>query len=541
MKMRMFRRELIGFLLTVWFALSIALVETSLQSVLLVRTTPSKSRTCLQMDRLYDVAPVTVATPPFRYSIDDWALNIGQQLGCDETGLLSIDLGGIEGPAGDGNSTRAPMCVDKSKGSNQFYPWIDQGFVDIERFKVHENGLFTENPVLSIIPYDNNVGLSRPRDTNLSEPYIPIDTCDALNIAAIPLRYFREWDIANVDDYNVTRNILKQMCTNLDKSSLPKQVPRPFFDPCLSRFYINMTCVRVSVPSAYHSSVIVSNASMLIIQEADKEDFIETPETTQATIPSRTVACPEVELNISYVLLPVERIYEKYNSTIIEGQTPINSTIMVPYRIQKIGGVQCEPSLHILGFSALIYTANLEWESSQVVRSEVGRTRRYQTFMIAMARTIYPFDQFKLQLPKNTSAYTDECNLRKIEEVTLVLRNWGFYLLICITLVNMLFSILSFAFQCIFPTRSKAIDSIIQRYNDPLQKTFDEGRAVVIGPNTDFDGNEIKEGEKTQNNFVGQEFQIEALRGSSEDSGGYFNDTSYRIVPVPVDDNKGIK
>lgn len=92
LKYRLLSKEFIAFLIALWFAVGIALVESNLDTKLLVRNEPVKSKTCAHIDLLYDPYTFSSAHPPYSYSADDWSINIGKQLLCDETGLKTCEF-----------------------------------------------------------------------------------------------------------------------------------------------------------------------------------------------------------------------------------------------------------------------------------------------------------------------------------------------------------------------------------------------------------------------------------------------------------------
>lgn len=481
LKKRILLHNIIALIIGLWFTVATALVECSLETRLIVSEIQVQSKTCARMDLLYDFASIEVANPPFTYSIDDWSINIGKQLLCEETGLLTIDLT-TNSDKVDGKQPHplAPTCVNKSASPNEFFPEMDNGIVDLDFIKIGNTGIYTDKPIVSIFPYNHNAGISRSRKFGLLESYVPLTSCVSKNIASVGLRYYKNWDTFFFDDYNMTLRTLELMCENMTEP-LPKQVPNEYLMECyfFDQFdYLETSCLQRLIPPTFSSSVILHNMSLLIIKDADSEKV---QVTDGAEYGSRTVACPDVSLNISFFLISAEQVdkelLELIDSRFYEG-IPNNSSIVIPYRIETISG-RCEPALHMLGFSALLYTASLEWQNKSVYGS---RTLTYQTFLFSMAQTIFPFDEFRAQQPKNmTNSTKMACNLRQIENVVILKRGWRFVILVTIAVACILIFIVAGIFWVIFPKSTSDVSPFETLSTmDPVHQSLERGNKVTI-------------------------------------------------------------
>lgn len=105
--------DLISFIMGVWLALSVALVESNLSSgVRISNTTPKPGPHCLAMNST--ALPNTLVgsiTPTLRAGVEPWALAVAMQSGCDALASVGTEVGThIE--SGQKVDMAAPLCTE---------------------------------------------------------------------------------------------------------------------------------------------------------------------------------------------------------------------------------------------------------------------------------------------------------------------------------------------------------------------------------------------------------------------------------------------
>lgn len=526
LKRKAFGREAVGFALAVWFAISVSVVESSLESELRITDEQVESPSCLRMDQMYDASPILVARPPFKFSIGSWGITIGEQLSCGKRGILSIDLGGNEGIFNTSYVSSAPICDPTDRLVDPFFPELDSGLATINLIDLGGAGARSVEPLIQFFPYDVTVRLSRSRKLGLQEPYINLPSCDRFRIASLPFRYVNQWDISQVDDYNVTLQTMHKICNNV--TGVPTTLPMDIIEDCYEApSVLNMTCVRdATSPSLekYSSSVVISNLSMLIIKSLENLQFI-----GGAEFATRSVACPDVSLNISYYLAPLKHLTSLDVPIPFNGEVPLdaNLSMFIPHKVEKLRG-ECEPTLHILGFSALLYTARMDWRG--IYPENLSRKQKYKMFLLSMARTIFSIDEFHQQFHENISvADRPVYKLRKTKQVTDILKDWRFYLLIAVTVVCMLFLLSAVLFHVIFPTQAWEISPDVRLERIELaNQALESGREFVVQQKVKG----RKEEKDADIDSENTELTVEVLNVTSSTSKGKLrqNDISYRLL-----------
>lgn len=220
---RILRREGIAILITVWFAVAIALIENGLEDDLNVADTEITNDSCARTDSFYDFSSLNLIDLPYFFSIDNWSLDTAKNAACEKKGLAPLNFGGANGTIlSDGAvSIQAPLCRNASDDSHNDLPEFYRGEAKVNSMaaRYHLLGLSTINPRIQILPYGETVGVSRIRMQEVDENYVALLGCDRHNISSIPMRYHEQWNIIGVDDLNVSRVVLNTVCNSIDNST----------------------------------------------------------------------------------------------------------------------------------------------------------------------------------------------------------------------------------------------------------------------------------------------------------------------------------
>lgn len=483
LRFRLLRRELIGLTLAIVLSISLALVENSLNSGLRLSAKETASlNTCVRLDGFYNFSTISILPPPFHFIVDQWSHTIALQLNCPR-GLLTVEFGDeTEGTAGSSTSAAAPICIRAPVITDPGFPGIDAGAADMRDAHFTEWGIQMGVPVVSLLPYSGTLGRSRDRINDEDEQYSMIPECEQLGIASIPLRFYRSWDVSGFDDYNMSRVILSRMCAKANTSNqLPTTVPLSSVSDCWNNISLKVDCVASRASAPHHASVDLPHTSLLIGQDVQGRISNLLSGVDDAV---KSVACPNATVRVHYMLIPSNDVFAHFNRKPFNGfkwaTFPRKRLIMVPTRIEKIDG-PCEPTIHMLGLGALIRSAYAEWTNSPL--AEMDRQVRYQMYVMSLARYYYPLSEFQMR-NKSTQKSTDTeypCTLRRINNTTLMQRNWMFWVLVSIS--SVIFAIVAAVviFLSVFPKRAWEICPLetLQRYN-PIECSFAQGHHIVL-------------------------------------------------------------
>lgn len=498
---RLLQREFIAFCIGAWFAVSVALVESSLDEQTLVTDNEIRSTTCARMDFLYDTRSVVLIQPPPRFAVDEWSLDVASQINCSENGLFSIDLGDTTGIIKNGKGAgNAPVCVSKDKSLAYTPSLIEKGTVKLNRIQVSAPdigyGLSLDEPIVSLLPYNTSAGTSRFRDND--EKYIPLPSCERMNITTFPIRFFENWAITGTDDYNVSRVVMDRICQSLEPERLP--VVFPYDIAVCYEYYDHLTLsgcgyredfvdfgytkeqdeLGVLIQrefennSSYTATTDISMVSLLVIEDEYVDDD-ELPDGIDFL--SKSAACPDITLRIKYILIPTSFALRGRSKRRFKKVKQDTEYILIPKRFEVVSG-KCESTIHTLGLSALIHSANAEWQSNEL--AEMNRIDRYHAMMISLGRLSFPIDEVLATAGGNNNS----CTVRQVTQVTVLKRDLSFYTLLIVSGVCAAFVVTVVLFWCLFPKNAWEISPLerLQRYN-PIQVTsMEKGREHIVIP-----------------------------------------------------------
>lgn len=460
-----FYRSLFEFILASTLAVVITFLEVNLEEKLLLsEELVTNSNTCRRVDEYFDYFTNYEISLPQRYSLDNWSISITKELGC-ENGISSIDFA-----ASVGNpivsQPYAPVCLTDNekkilhRADNAFRVSEKNLAISFEGKRLRYTSFepYFEEPSIMMLSYDADQPQAfRAKFHDVI--YWIISSCERNGIVSLPHSSVLEWEVANINSYNASRHILRQICEKHSEKygekleTVTNETLHPSGKKCWEtesktddygqRTFLNMTCLTTAPEKVY--SVELDNIALMALDDRKNIEYTKSKSKSKTFkyVDDRDVnwavksfACPDVKVRIHYVLVEVSVFRSREKNDFKKKRIPINGSVLIHTKIDVIEG-GCEPAFHAIATPALVHTANIELRGFKI--DGLSRRQRYHAHTIALARQQFPVEN--VLEPKNERSLN--CTLRKTKDATAIKLDWYSILVLVISIIFILMIIVN--------------------------------------------------------------------------------------------------
>lgn len=448
-----FGRELVGILISALLALSVALVDTTLES----RQVLSKDLTekgCVHMNGHYPQSLLEKARPPSYYSLDMTAVQITRQLDCSH-GIRCVERNQKllmseseqffapkcvlppETPAPN-NQTEVVRTTDVGNGP------VDQAIDCFESYNTDYGRVYDDSQVLLIPSRTLPEDITFLKDFNMAATTVKtILECEQKNIAALTTRSRHEWTIRGVTDFALANMMLRRICelhpdvsdrpsitsSEMKACTMNKTVPCGPNDVfTCEQEHLDHACLQENV-------IVPRNETHMYTAELPNMSVLLINPNNETIDGSQSKACTNSTISYEYALVSRDSDNEKE---------------ILPIRLNIRGS--CEDTMHVLALPAIIHSSmdgwsNNTYNSSFVMKEIPDENQRFHGYMFSLARSYFPFFEKELKVQTN-------CKLRLSKELTIVKVNWQFILLIVSMVVCFVIIVVAIALRCYLPSQA---------------------------------------------------------------------------------------
>lgn len=405
-----------------------ALVEKDLEPSFRVSDTRVSPSQCVRMDD-YFPRNISLNTVPDRsVRFERWPFRMATLMRCGNTGLSTIHAGGTYDEQGRITNLSAPICAEPSSDDNVLAQSTSpklvatMGQLRVSRvsgvLQQTHAAINLKTDFFEALPYSfkayrteaNSPWLFNSSSGGEVEPsqISNTTTCFSRQISLTSLCGGRWWNTEYVESAAVCRFMQGSLCA-LHGDRKVETLPSGSSSGCYrsSKKRLNVPCVAkkaktLGVPT-YSSDV--ENITALFVKHPSEEAY----------------ACVEAKVRYHYLFM---------NGTDLDFKR-FQFGVLIPVKVELLSG-DCERTIFGLGRVALASTVDAEW--SNTAFREADRRSRFNALTLLLALPVLSTQAMKLG-----NVRTDRqkpCELRAIHEITLINRDWKYWLLVFMITVD---------------------------------------------------------------------------------------------------------
>lgn len=399
-------KDLSSFLIGVWIAIGIALVESGLETSYRISEETTSPEFCVRLDTQFPQDVFAEVQPPRSVRAQEWGLEVSRNIGCGNNGLMTVYRGVNYDSLGQVKELFAPRCATPESGFGGTAALNNSKAILKTLIYARPSFQFERGftPLFEVIPYSIKELFENFRDSNVSaaRPDVELFSCMAKNISSYTMFLRRRWATDQLESADAHDIIHHRLCQAHESSV--DVIPTDKVGTCFSprQRQIDSDCVRSvmrSLNMTSHSTVL-SNVTALFGGQFEN---------------SSSYACVDATVRYTYTFMDTKAF--------IGGAILNRKPVLLPLSVEAITGT-CERGIHFYSRAALLHSAAAEWENNIYV--QLDRTVRYHALLLMTAETMLP--------SVSTESYIDadsrNCTLRRISSGTQVEKNWKLWVLI---------------------------------------------------------------------------------------------------------------
>lgn len=437
----------------------------------------SRDRICMRLDADLPLFMVRMKRISARHTVAEWAVDIALQLSneCQDYGLQTVSttrgtsyedqLTNVYGPVCNPPDSTTPLARSLSSSPSTSLETKEEGNSDIgykEEGGVLLHAEVSDVPLgtlafhgynstqFEVLPFSLE-GI--PRNGSFTEVAWDRVECSRGKILTEPM-VLSKWEVNGVTSFSMDAHRRSTLCArhgnrpvrtlyNISHCYRPAMEPNNPDEITM----VNVSCLAAAARS--HESrempltAIFSDVTALIVPHVSSEPSYACP---NATVRYHYVFVPALQIRVQDV--DIDTVASSTKSKWVMPEEMLGWSQMYITRLDVISGT-CEPTVHVLGQQALLWSAWSEWEGSKF--SSLDRLTRFHALTIQLAPVLLSSEMIRWKTlaargtnaPSNAPAseadaslgsgrgadlsVTDRsCRLRKLETVTIVPLDWAF-------------------------------------------------------------------------------------------------------------------
>lgn len=465
-------RSLLSFALGVSWMISVAVVESNLQTAYVIAPYMKPSTQCIPVDFRMSPRNMRRFTPPLQLVVEPWVMQIAEQMQCARLRYIGTGNGNNQDQdIGNINNVymAAPVCYERNLSFDD-----RDGLYATTVGLVHVSSELTLSVdmnqwnTIQLFPYSEEiVSTVTPENASYTDRIVRFDfrNCVANNISTVVTEMHTFWQTMDIKSSTISKAILYEMCV-LHGASAKQELPLEVERQCtMNETYIDVSCMRRRyTENGYElNAITLTNVSSLILSGRQQASH----------------ACIDASIKVEYIFISFTLIQSILNLTATDIQRPV----LIPVAFNVLSG-HCETTVHVLARAAMVYSADAEWRRTLVTRFTT-RLERYHLHMIATATSIFPLDKLR------HVHVNDTCYVRRVEEVTAIHRDWRTTFLSFVISCTLLIAVLGCGFRSLYNKQVWLVGSTEWSINQFKMATNKQRNSQVFKKDNEEDEDDI--------------------------------------------------